>query len=111
MNQELLLAAADTALPRDTRGRLGAYADLETLGNLLSDLGHQCSGACPGRTLTLDGLVWVIPRRGLPTSVALVLFDLNQRPEPLVELIRTLRAVNQCVRVDRIRVLPAEGRS
>ncbi len=109
MNQKSLLAFADTVVSGNLP--LDAYADLGIVADLLEHLGHRCSGRCPNQAFTLEGLVCVIPRRELPTSVVLVLFDLNQRPEPLVEIIRMLRAVNRCVRGDRIRVLAADGGS
>lgn len=80
-----------------------------TLGNLLVRLGHHCRGRCPSEPFSLDGLICVIPRRQLPGSVALVMIDFTHRPEPPVELFRVLRAVNSCVRLDRIRVVPGDG--
>lgn len=46
--------------------------------------------------LSLTGLMCVIHRRQLPGSSALVLIDLNQRPEPLVERFRVLLGVYDC---------------
>ena len=87
------------------------FGDVDTLVDLLVRLGHECRGRCPDESFSLDGLIYVIPRRQLPGSVALVLIDLRQRPEPLVELLRVMRAFNSCARLDRIRVVPADGGS
>ncbi len=83
--------------------------DVDTLVDLLVRLGHQCRGGCPDEPFSLDGLICVVPHRQVPGSMALVLIDLSHRPEPLVELFRVLRAVNRCVRLDRIRVVPSDG--
>ncbi|MGB3687225.1 MAG: hypothetical protein WA991_15540 [Ornithinimicrobium sp.] len=99
----------EAVLPPHHPRRIGAYADVDTLADLIASLGHHCRGWCPTDDVSLDGLIGVIPRRGLPSSVALVLFDLNERPEPLVELLRILGTVNSCTHRDRIRVLPADG--
>lgn len=95
-------------LPAGLR-RSAECGDVDTLAELLVRLGHTCRGRCPVEPFSLDGLICAIPRRPLPGSVALVLIDLSRRPEPLVELFRVLRAVNRCVRLDRIRVVPGDG--
>lgn len=109
MELDFLSMAPDTMLLPNGHHTCDEYADVDTMGDLLVRLGHRCRGECPDEPFSLTGLIGVIPRRQLPGSVALVLVDLNQRPEPLVELFRVPLAINDCVRPDRIRVLPGDG--
>lgn len=85
------------------------FGQVDTLGDVLFRLGHDCRGRCPSDPYSLDGLICVIPRRKLQASVALIVIDLTHRPEPLIEMFRVLRAMNNCARMERIRVVP--GRS
>ncbi len=85
------------------------FAEGETIGDLLLRLGHHCRGQCPSDPYSLEGLICVIPRRKLQASVALVLIDLTDRPEPLIEMFRVLRAINNCAKLERIRVVPGCG--
>lgn len=103
-----LLAPSTVLLPSDSC-RVDAYTDLGTLAALLARLGHRCRGRCPTEFVPLTGLICVVPGQHLPGSIALVLFDVVQRSEPLSELIDMLRAVNRCTRFDRIRVLLGDG--
>lgn len=109
MTLDVFPRVGDTVLLPAGLRRFEECGDVDTLDELLVRLGHQCRGGCPDEPFSLQGLICVIPRRQLPGSVALVLFDLSLRPEPLVELFRVMRAVNRCVRLDRIRVVPGDG--
>lgn len=109
MNPNPFPTSATTVLLPHDPGRFDEFPDIDTLGELLTVLGHQCRHQCPQESISLEGFMCVIPRRRAPATAALVLLDVNQRSEPLIELFRVLRAVNNCTRLDRIRVLPAAG--
>jgi len=78
---------------------------LDTLEYVLTWMGHQCCGACPGWMRSMHAVAWLLPRGALVGSVGLVVLDARHRPEPQDQLIEGLRAVNRCVRRDHIRVL------
>ncbi len=106
MTLDLFPATAETLLLPPGLHWPQEFGRVDTLGDVLFRLGHNCRGQCPNDPYSLDGLICVIPRRKLQASVALIVIDLTHRSEPLVEMFRVLRAMNNCARLERIRVVP-----
>jgi hypothetical protein len=77
------------------------------LGPVLADLGHDCPGSCGAAADELGAQVWFVRRR-LPragrTDSALIVLDAGDYEGPLHRSRQILRAVNDCVRDDGIRV-------
>lgn len=102
------LASAPDLVPVVLRPGIAPPVDnvVDTIAAVLAWMGHRCRGTCPGETCSIEMSAWVVPRGRLAGSVGLVVLDITDRSEPLLDLFDTLRAVNRCTRVDRIRVLP-----
>ncbi len=95
----------DTLSPPSGHQQSDDFCDTDTLAELLVQLGHRCRGECPDEQYPLTGLICVVPCGHISGSVAVVLMDITQRPGPLAETCRVLRAINNCVRHDHIRVV------
>lgn len=101
-------AAADVALRQLRAEQAPLVVDqvVDTLGALLSRMGHRCRGRCPVDAVSIQTPARIVPPRTRTGSTGLLVLDLTRRPEPLLELFGILRAVNRCTRLDRILVLP-----
>ncbi len=78
-----------------------------SLGEVLAGFGHDCLGSCASAGEELRAPVWFVHRRAPRDNRAdhtLVVLDASEYDGPPARSRQLLRAVNDCVRPDGIRV-------